>query len=377
MKNKSSKEITIGIVGAGDVVLNRTLPAMLKNSNAHKLSIYSIEKLTNKYEPENATFIKIIDTKSTLESIRKCNIAWIATPSDTHLFYMEKLIKNNDFIVVEKPITVIPAELKAIDAIVNSIDRERVFFLSYYMLEKALPLVYLANQNEFYRKYLSITCSDVELQNTLLNLGKLKAINSHIIEGLDARAWIHKEDSGGQLLDTMIHNVLITSKFVGHLGLWDKCWLEQGDFSECEGYKSPNFINLKGQASGVEIDLIVSKNPKVEHTLHKGAALVYENGEITADFTKQNVIIKTNNTNQFIEISIKEGYMGKYDVQVDMALSCFKDSINPGQIDGLHNQLETIKELLYLRKLPYKTLSDSFIQARINNIPNYGSMKKS
>ena len=166
-------DMNLVIVGAGDVVQKRLLPAIVADRNKTRdsknesrliqlsdigtgnnsgIRIYLYDKkpigdiMSYKVESVQEMFQRNWDKKHT--------IGWIATPSDTHLSYLVDMLWMMDYVVIEKPLVGSWKEMEAIHKILLSDDRNRIFCLSYYVLEKALSLVFLRRKYGFYRRYL-------------------------------------------------------------------------------------------------------------------------------------------------------------------------------------------------------------------------------
>ena len=215
--------------------------------------------------------------------------------------------------------------------------REKYFFLSYYLLEKALPLTYIVGGNGHYRKYLNIENEDVA-KHALENLGKLQSVNVNIIEGKDDRAWAFDKENGGQLIETFVHNVLICSLFAGLPKYWCEVDLKIDDKEQT--------ISLNAKSGDAEISLMQAKNQTASLSQNRKAAFVFENGSITANFDEERAIIHINDTKQNSIIEVKQLYRGKYDVQVDLVKRVAQSECRSSEVDGLTNQIEVLMWLL-------------------------------
>jgi len=367
-KRKSEKSLKVAIIGSGDVVRSKILPAILKVIHHNAINIFSDQCPENLNE--NVKFNKISNMEDTIKDISKSQMVWIATPSNTHMYYLERLLSINNFIVVEKPITVIKDELIILKRITQSKYRDKIFFLSYYILEKALPLIYITQPSTYYEKYLDISCEKNSLFSTMNSLGSIKDIGIFIIEGKDDRNWVHSYGNGGQLLETFIHNLMIASKFVGLPNNWSEIEISYGGMHDIKGYKSPNVIQMEAVSNSKQILLLMAKNIADESKHKKGAYLEYQNGKITADFKKQRVHIKCYNPKKEITIGVKKEYCGKYDIQVDLAINCFDQYISPEFVDGLDNQIEIIEWLLQMKEKEdkFNILNFSMVNSIINDM---------
>ncbi len=340
------------IIGAGDVVKNRLIRAMIQRierlgeSKVGEIHIYTkerIENLRNEWDLKIKSMCIPKTTESIYHLIEKKTIgnnviAWIETPSDSHLYYLELLLNNADFIAVEKPIVSNRRDLVRLKEFTSSENRKKVFFLSYYLLEKALMLTFLRRPNSFYLKYLDGGVE--EFYTKYLELGKIKSITIQLIEASDYRVL----PAGGQLIETFIHHCLIASLFSG---LPDS-WTIQ-NYTRIETSRQTSIrLSATGEL-GETIELVLVKGFDSENPTKKQcASLVYDSGTIEADFDNKIAMIKDISGKDIAKTSIREEYKNHYDVQCDMVYECYANSIDPSMIDGLYNQVEVLDWLLDL-----------------------------
>lgn len=189
-------------------------------------------------------------------------------------------------------------DLSVLDGVVNSDRRKRIFFLSYYLLEKALPLMFLRRPRAFYLKYLD---GDVgSFLQMYLKAGVLRELSVGFVEAGDDR----RLPEGGQLVETMVHHCLVASLFVGFPQGWGLV-----RFRRDELY---------------------------------GKMLVLE-----ADFDRKTAKI-TDRDGNAVEVSVKAEFSQAYAVQCDMVYRCFLDGFDPSKVDGLYNQKEVLEWLFAL-----------------------------
>ncbi|MFT6898178.1 MAG: hypothetical protein ACJA13_002598 [Paraglaciecola sp.] len=222
-----SRRPNITIIGAGDVVKHRILPAILDTRLycANQLTLVSdviddgLKAYLNKsgigfHEVGKALAEdkKISDVVNFVK--KRSSYAIIATPTQSHLDYALALSQANITFALEKPMVGSAAELD----IVTRCDEHLMkngFLLSYYWLEKALPLNYFLNLIPQYRKFLCIEGTDKPLpdSNALaylrLRLGKVKGIKIRFFEGEDLRPWSLIKETGGFYFETLIHPITL------------------------------------------------------------------------------------------------------------------------------------------------------------------------
>lgn len=81
--------------------------------------------------------------------------------------------------------------------------------------------------------------------------------------------------------------------------------------------------------------------------LQRNGVLEFQNGKITIDFNRQEIIgVLSNNSNKSFRICTKEEYtQTKYSIQVDMVERCFEEHIIPAVVDGSDLQIRTLEWL--------------------------------
>lgn len=337
-KRKSDSYYGIAIIGYGDVVKNRLLPALNRIFNKKN----RIEIFTNDFENKRLRVYKISDIKNEVKNIIKSKVIFISTPSFSHFEYLEKLYTHNCFIVMEKPITTIKSELNIIKSLKSRGLLHNVFFLSYYQLEKSLPLTYLLNPSSFYEDYLNINTSKAKLFTNFENLGKLNEISVYLVEGNDNREWVEQDENGGHLLETFLHNIVIASQFTDSPSQWKN--IEWSIQNPSDSKSKENIIMLDAISSETKIHLLMAKNIKKDKC-YRGAKLLYEHGYIFANFDNKKLELVIDNK-LMNTISIKDLYKKNYDTQINLALRCFENKIMPETLDGYDQQIDIIEWLI-------------------------------
>ena len=355
IKEKGDYRYHLAIIGCGEVVSGRLLKAInqyvQKEENYKNVIIYDDSEKKIKSIDETVPSkldlqkfqIKYAEKKE-MDLFRKrilaSNILWIATPPFAHMRYLEPYYNRLKMVVVEKPITVFRNELDLFRMIHSSNDN--IFCLSYYYLEKALPLTYLYRPLQFYEKYLSVNESNhKDIIASFNHLGSLESIRLFIHERKDERGWSYDEQTGGQLYETFIHLLVITRLVLGeplpHRSLeWKNYGKKSGKI---------NRITANGEMSGVKVSLELKKEVQDEKPVKRGGELQYKNGKITVDFEKMNLTMSLDQRKYIIEMD-KEYKDSKYYIQLDMVSRCFTDHIKPSTVDGSYLQIECLQWLM-------------------------------
>jgi hypothetical protein len=252
------------------------------------------------------------------------------------------LKSNTRLIALEKPIAYSKDDIDFVKgALTDEENRNKIFFLSYYMLEKALPLNMLFSYNERYRKYLDIE-DEYLSKNWRMAIGSLVSAKVVIHEGKDTREWI--TENGGHIYETFLHNALIASLIVGRPSGWDHTKLTQWKKGEVES------IELSASVMGAPIMLSQKKGVSdVEKCRY--ARFEFSDGLIEADFETQCVKMRLNQLGKTVSIGIKDVYQRKYSVMADLVMRCYEGEFFSREVDGLENQIETLE---WLSTLPDK-----------------------
>lgn len=329
-KIKKREGYPVLIIGNGDVVKNRLVPALKrKHYTGKEIVKYDIAKGN---DPGAEICFHFESNKEIIDDIcahsGENSIIWISCPVKDHVGYLKAIVpQTNKLVVCEKPICANEEDLAIARTLNSSEYRDKIFYLSYYLLEKALPFYYYCIENKMYLPYLEIK-GDLILAKNLL--GKLEKTSVSIVEGQDDR---DLSESGGHLFETFIHNLLIASLICGMPDNWDICdvgWEE-------------NQITLKAKYKGIDIVLNQEKNNSL---CHRNVQLEYQNGRINMDINQGKMTIICEGMEP-VEAAIKEEYRRtKYAIQEDLVYRVAHGECLPNNVDGLCYQLEVLDWLI-------------------------------
>ena len=364
---------TINIIGCGDVVLNRLIPGILNsdlNIEHQHLTVYSIdpsdqERLRAFPEYRKIAFncpsgsIEEKQSKIVKECISHASPVIIATPSDSHYYYLTKLIAANLPVICEKPLVRFKPEITHI--IKNAQDyRGNLFALSYYTLEKALPLTYFLQLNTTHKPLLEFKYQfrdAIDTDNTLIleiqeNLGKLTGIELYLLEGVERspdgnnRKWTERQNE--HAYETMLHLVLLAHKILGHY----EFDIQTMDFDCVRGCrekqsdeKPTTYLQLDNDEqskTNKHIPLIKLAAGKYvpPHLTQRGGILRFEDGyiELNFDLKTLKAYIGPN-----CVLEIKNKYIGNY-MTLSMLMNFFLQSGYEGvRFDEFEDQIEVLK----------------------------------
>ena len=343
------------IIGNGDVVKKRLYPA-IKKANFKDIYIDIFDLKANKKETspkqDNVRVHYLNTSKDIVTQVKRLTnsrtLIFLCTPSDSHYCYIDELYHLNcKAFVVEKPID---CDRDRLDEIRKSIIekpelRDKFFFLSYYYLEKALPLTYFLTLDNAYLKYLYIS-DDIMFHDLTSHpelLGKLKNVTVSIKEPEETRQWVKEKKNGGQLLETFIHNVAIASMLLGDPHNWQA---KKGSGFTFDDTNSS--IQYEGSINGCDIHLYQSKNGDIKERFAK---IEYENANILMDLDNKQFTLTYDNKKLLIKVI--NAYKDNYDVQLDIVRRVYDDEFLTSESDGLELQIEILKWLLTINENYY------------------------
>lgn len=389
----------ITIIGAGDVVEKRILPALMEQNlySAGQLSIASDTIGEDFKEYLKANGIKYFEaisyshTKQRSFSKRnkirqdianfvakRSSYAIIATPTEEHFPYMTALAKKKVVFAIEKPIVGNRAELETIKNYGQDI-MSNGFLLSYYWLEKALPFNYFLTLNANYRDFLDITTGDDPTKFTSPNtlayiqqrLGSPKSVNITFYEHEETRVWALLKETGGFYYETFIHPITLLYHTLGKefdssvlSADWYTTENAQEYFTDQKDELGANFIHLQNTKGKCKIDI---KAGKFTGQKRRCMTVVYDSGRIDVDLDDMtcNVHWFAGGENSITKIAIKKEYNKPYAVQMRLYDLFINESGKwVGQrFDDFPSQYKVLEEMLDILK--DETQESSFFHPKL------------
>lgn len=138
--------------------------------------------------------------------------------------------------------------------------------------------------------------------------------------------------------------MLIASIFCGYPEDWKDVVLEQS------GPEAPVCsIRLTARRDNTRIVLNMMKNAPREQQ-RRGARLTYANGTVEADFDTKALTAHFDLLDLDTTIAVKQEYLDKYHVVVDLARRVSEGKCYAEDVDGLPNQIPVIRWLLDRQK---------------------------
>jgi predicted dehydrogenase len=344
----------IAIVGSGEVVRARILPALRKLGYRNReLVVLGIDS----HQLKNLTDVETYCLEPTAIRewlVQECVPAVIATPPDTHFDYVAALADTGVKFAIEKPITLLSLERRFIEG--SNQVTDRCFALSYYVLEKALPLTYLRTLHPMYRGYLVSDGGPLpqpaELQELQDDLGELREVTIEILEGVerspagDQRLWT--EDTGRLITfgETAVHPLSILCHVLTSpddletdevsVGVYEPRRIELAARSLV---MTPSFLDLRGHSGATRVRMTVGKYIRPDLT-HRGLKATYANGEISCDFDSRSLQMLSGRRN--LHLAIQSG-RANYEVMLDLFHRFVTHGWGIGRFDDLDVQLHALR----------------------------------
>jgi hypothetical protein len=400
------KRPNITVIGCGDVVRNRILPALLAvyeprqiavaadSLSASDLDFLRKSRITNFFsverrEPNSAAGLEWARKSCSSSVIGKIatwvesrsRFAIIATPTPTHLDFAMEFARRGLRFGIEKPLVGTEAELRLITQPGSAALFENAFVLSYYWLEKALSLNYLLSLHPSYRRLLNVepAMAPQEISYLLGRLGKMQQITIEFLEGAETkgRYWSELMRNGGTVMETLVHPFTILFHLVrsqsphsNWAGLWPEAptvhWFRnehrakeiRADYSEEIG---PTMVEIAGTAvGGIQVNIrcgkyLVRPSEEVRRLIAR-----YENGWITADLStletrlflgSHDCPLTISNKSLLASQANRQGAalgMLKYQFQIDMLNTFFLDGWEGLRFDDYPDQVTVLQELIPL-----------------------------
>lgn len=321
---------SVGVIGAGDVVASRLLPALVKplpRVGAAQRSFEPVEidpRAIQVYDVGPGTFRSIPlamtypngrtrerhvavkreqNSRDVVVEIAASLVPTIvASPPDSHYYYITLLTMHGVRFAVEKPITVVDPEIRALEPGGGNLFANG-FAMSYYGLEKALPLTYLFSMHPMHRNHLDLYVSRLHCEKVdtlpwnevLGSLGAPKCIRVFLLEGAsrspsadsEQRRWTENPHLGGLHFETSIHALTVLQKVLGTLSGFEPTLMSmvsrsavRNDTCSFSRMQVPADTSHPGRA---QIDLLVGKYMP-EPLCARGVIIEYEKATVCCNF---------------------------------------------------------------------------------------------
>lgn len=358
----------IALVGAGSVA-ERILPA-LHELGYHKTEITVFDLAVPREAVYQSATVKHVQAQEQLipELCRLRVPTIIATPMDDHLTYLTVLSAQGIPFAVEKPVVPGGEELQIFNQRFTQL-MSSGFALSYYALEKALPLSYFWTHEPAYREFLqsgdgSEPMPELEaLERLHGRLGALRSVNASLLES-DARSprgrsqlWTQWPPSFSRLIELAVHPIQLVLMMLGDdsnpvprdVKLGRCAWrdLEVQRLLENEigadgqwEHIGPTYCDISGSASGRDFSVRVGKYLP-DNLAARRLFATFENGELCMDFDSRILRVKCDGLSD-LSISVNHRWKTRYTTQLALFRYALLAEFSQGRIDLLEDQLRAI-----------------------------------
>jgi len=390
------KRPNIVVVGYGDVVQKRILPALravyqprqlavasdyLSAEDKARLRAYGIEPYSAYEEKPDPN----VDTAGAIEKIvswvdSRSKFAIVAVKTPYHLNYILQMANRGIRFAVEKPLVGNSAELDLLSERSSSHLFADIFVFGYYWLEKGLSANYLLTLNPNYRGLLDLKPqkSMQEMAFLLSQLGRLRELTMEFLEGPETlnRYWSELPANGGMVMETLVHPMTFVVQFARQAkafspvpGLWAAPpifkWRKNArraqeireQFQEEIG---PTFVEISGVLNHeIPVNLRCGKYIVPKGSESRLVVAKYERGSIVVDLSKMATSLFLGDSENVPALTISnkktlksqsmrnpdEGVSLRYQSQVDLLNTFFNDGWGGLRFDDYPSQIEVLREL--------------------------------
>jgi hypothetical protein len=368
ISTRSSQNVVI--IGAGDVVINKIIPALVSSGyNKDDLLIIGVDEgLGPNSERDRAShhlgIDRVIATPEAVMTLalRERSPTIIASPTFAHFKQIVALSNAGIPFAVEKPLTSSPSEREVLAQ--NHELMRNGFALSYYTLEKSLPLTYLYKPIPVYSKFLRSSSGEMLESGAgealRLALGTLQSIEILLLEGVGrspsgkGRLWTELPSSLRSFVETTVHPLLVARHVLGpHLIEWDGCLVGKYGPREREVINmlgqsiAPTWIYAKGACANIQVIMEVGKYVPEDQTARR-AELKFTHGSAVMDFdTRRLTFHGGSNDGEWIEID-SDREQGQYANNYAVLMALFGEFVLNGwggvRFDDYFNQLIALED---------------------------------
>lgn len=341
---------TIVVIGAGDVTEDKILPALAElEVPPRDIVVAALGE-----DARGGTARRIV-ARTEAELMRKVlaqqSPAIVASPTSAHFRQIVALAATGDRFAVEKPLVASASERDLLRASPELM--EKGFALSYYVLEKALPLTYFMQPLPEYRRYLVSDPADfldgTGFQFIRDSLGALQSLEIRLLEGPDRSPrgidahWTERPATLRPFVETCIHPLAVARVLLPGERI---CWtdVETGVYAprrDQVGAIAPTFVRATGRAGGATLDVAVGKH--IANAVPRRAVAEYRNGRVTADFDRRSLTIEVGGAAVGeICVSPSKPWCRNYAVQMDMVRRFLVNGHGAVRADDLRGQLDAL-----------------------------------
>lgn len=357
---------TISVIGAGDVTLKRILPALKTlGYERSSITISSIEDSETASARtaigDDAQFHMASPDKVLATALREHAPTIIASPTFAHFTQLVALATAGVPFAVEKPIASGRPERTVLRAEGAQL-MNRGFALSYYSLEKALPLTYFLQPLPVYSRYLAASepglLGGAALHALREELGQVRSVHIDLLEGASrspagyGRLWTEVPGTLHPFIETTVHPLLLLRHIIGPGSItWTACALGRNAERAAQvraqyGQEiAPTWLEATAHHGATELRMRVAKYVPAS-LAQRHAVIVYTNGSVSADFDSRRVSFEVNGRDRgWIAIDTDRD-AGRYQQNYTVLMSLFTEFAINGwggvRFDDFEKQLDAL-----------------------------------
>jgi hypothetical protein len=306
----------VAVVGSGDVVAKRILPALHSQGiTRREVMVFTLTGGDTQIVDDGYALVQLGSVREVVNRIVSERApAIIATSTDAHLPYIEAFVDRGVCFAVEKPVVGHTTGVRALPP--AFLEARTGLALSYYTMEKGLPLMFALRPDQRLENYLE-SVDDRAITSEFWNstrrsLGPLRSYQVVLREGRErspsgtSRHWTETPPTLHPLIETSVHMLqflfvadpqTVDSDFTDVNAAWghDENRLLELEALGLSEAIAPTWLTLTGRCGDVHVDLDFKKfaaRTECERT----AKLEFENGFLVASFDECSVrlLSKTN-----------------------------------------------------------------------------------
>jgi putative ubiquitin-RnfH superfamily antitoxin RatB of RatAB toxin-antitoxin module len=334
------------ILGAGDVVVNRLLPALFARDVFDRAHIFHngiVRDAPILRKKNDAIKLSRID-ETWIDRISPNAPVIIATPPAPRLALLQQAMRSGHRVIVEKPLTTDPKELVQYRALIP--DTQNLFCLSYYALEKALAWSWLhRSETAWAEQLVPIGTEKIEeIRNEFLHLGAPEHLEISICEPfgaapVGATPYWFENTQHGVWYDLGVHAVMMASL------VFD--WDEVNELKAIQPARDQ--FTIDSQSGSTRLKLVFGKNYSIENR-RRTLVATYRSGRIFCDLDEAVATIEASNRTFKIQLNHGSRKYHTLAEHINRFLAGRADRTANARWDLLDTQINAVSQLNKLEK---------------------------
>ena len=350
--------MALQIIGTGDVVTTRMLPA-LRNIGETDVTTFSFDPPRDD-AIDNPPHVFVIATEEDA-SQRICRAlnhrlpTIIATPPDATAYYLKELAATGYRLAAEKPFCADAASFANIRDCYFLTDK--TFFLSYYVLEKAICWTWLQRGCPIFESFIDVVYRETgPFSKTQVPYSKLRRLSIEILEGPERSpsgepAW-YERNPIGLLLDMGVHTLSLVAQALP-LQLFEITKIQyqtnplRDTFLASRGLQAmPAVWRIEGHIEGCSVDVVFGKHVPANRC-RRALRAEYDKHVVDCDFDDQSLLVRTweGGTNLHLRRRRDAALANNYMTQMALMLNFFKKGWENERYDDWEGQCAALNFL--------------------------------